>query len=62
MVHFKDASLLDARDAVGAAIEAGAENHDLIHTAAEGLTDEIIDVSRPDRHRSPGAGPVPVDE
>jgi hypothetical protein len=49
-------------DAIGAAIEAGAEDHDLIHTAAEGRPDEIIDVSRPDRHRPSGAGPVPVDE
>jgi hypothetical protein len=62
VVHFKDARLLDTRDSIGAAIEASAQDHDLIHPAAERSTEDIIDVSRPDCHRASGPRPVPIDE
>src|SRR5262245_19519725 len=62
VVHFKDARLLDTRDAMGAAIEASAQDHDLVHPATERSTEDIIDVSCPDCHRASGPRPVPIDE
>jgi hypothetical protein len=62
MVHFKDPGPLDARDAIGAAIEPRAEEHDLVHAALERRPEEIIDVSRPSNHRAPGPSPAPVNE
>src|SRR5262245_20482525 len=62
MIHFKDPSPLDASDAIGAAIEASAEDYDLVHATPKCRTEEIIDVSRPHHHRSPGPRPVPVNE
>src|SRR5262249_3092131 len=60
MVHFKDTGSLDAPDAIGAAIEPRAEDYDLVHTALERRTEEIIDVARTHHYRSPGSRPVPV--
>jgi hypothetical protein len=62
VVHFKDARQLDTRDSIGAAIEASAQDHDLVHPAAERSTEDIIDVSRSDCHRASGPRPVPIDE
>jgi hypothetical protein len=62
MIHFKDPGPLDALDAIGAAIETSAEDHDLVHAAPERRPEEIIDVSRPHHHCSPGPRPVPVNE
>jgi len=62
MIHFKDTGALDAPDAIGAAIETSAEDHDLVHAVRKRRPEEIIDVSRPHRHRAPRPRPVPIQE
>jgi len=54
MVNFKDTGLLDSTDSIGSTIETSTKDHHLVHTAAESFTEDIVDVSRTDRHRSSG--------
>jgi hypothetical protein len=62
MVHLEDANPFDPGDPIGTAVEAGSEDDDLLDATAERCAQGIVDVSRPDRHCSPGAVPVSVDE
>jgi len=56
------ASVAAVEDAVGAPVEAGAQDDDLLGPPAERIGEAIVDVPGPDRDRAPGAGPVAVDE
>src|SRR5262249_52283617 len=62
MVRLEDSALRDLADSMGPAVEAGAQDHNLLHALAERLAEAVVDVPSPDRYRSARAGPGPVDE
>src|SRR5206468_5358138 len=46
----------------GSAVGTSSEDHGLLHAPPESFTEDIIDVSRTNYHRSSGPGPVPINE
>src|SRR5262245_5557562 len=62
MVQLEHARPPDAADAIGAAVEARAQDHDLLDAASEGFTEPIVDVPGADGHGASRARPVAVDE
>ena len=45
VVHFEDGGGIDAGEAIGAAVEAGAENYDLANIFLEGLSGGVVNQS-----------------
>src|SRR5262249_4125951 len=62
MVRLEDSALRDLADSMGPAVEAGAQDHNLLHALTERLAKAVVDVPSSDRYRSARAGPVPVDK
>jgi hypothetical protein len=62
MVHFKDAGLIDARDAIGACVTPRPEDHNLVKAFGKSITEGIIDESCSAKDAAHGAGKLPVSQ
>ena len=56
MVDLEHADPFDPSDPVGAAVEAGAQQHDLVEAGSQRLAQGVVDEARAHHHGQPGPG------
>ncbi len=62
MVHFKDAGLVDALDAIRAAIEACPEDHNLVKAFGHGFAECIVDEPGSAKEATYDTGKLPISQ